>query len=114
MENVILIGMPGSGKSTVGNLLAKELGKTFIDADSYLEEMTGKKITDIFANEGEDAFRQYEIKVLTELGKRSGCVIATGGGCVTRPENYNSLHQNGSIFWVFVPLPHWHLSSAII
>ena len=100
MENVILIGMPGCGKSTVGNFLAKELGKTFIDADSYLEEMTDKKITDIFAKEGEEAFRRYEIKALAELGKRSGCVIATGGGCVTRPENYVSLHQNGSIFWL--------------
>ena len=98
MENIILIGMPGSGKSTIGAMLAQATGRQFIDADAYLVEKAGRPIADIFANDGEDAFRQLETEVLQELGKRSGLVISTGGGCVTRPENYPLLHQNGTIF----------------
>ena len=98
MENIILIGMPGSGKSTIGTMLAEATGRQFVDADAYLVEKAGRPIADIFANDGEAAFRQLETEVLQELGKRSGLVIATGGGCVTRPENYPLLHQNGTIF----------------
>lgn len=98
MENIILIGMPGSGKTTVGKLLAQQTGKTFVDADAYLVEKAGKPIPEIFAEEGEAGFRIREIEVLRELGMGSGLVIATGGGCVTREENYPSLHQNGRIF----------------
>lgn len=98
MENIILIGMPGSGKSTVGTLLAAELGKRFVDADTELEATYGRSIPDIFAADGEPGFRKLETEVLRELGKQSGLVIATGGGCVTKEENYPLLHQNGSIF----------------
>ena len=98
MENIILIGMPGSGKSTVGKLLAEKFGKTFVDADSAIVEKSGMPIPDIFAQQGENGFRTIETEVLAELGKRSGLVIATGGGCVTREENYPLLHQNGTIF----------------
>lgn len=100
MENIILIGMPGCGKSAVGNTLAAELGKEFVDADEELVKTFGKTIPDIFAEEGETVFRAKETQILKELGKRSGLVIATGGGCVTKPENYPLLHQNGSIFWL--------------
>ena len=98
MENIILIGMPGSGKSTVGKLLAAQLEKEFVDADSAIAETAGMPIPHIFAQQGEAGFRAIETEVLTELGKRSGLVIATGGGCVTREENYPLLHQNGTIF----------------
>lgn len=98
MQNVILIGMPGSGKTAVGTGAAARLGRTFLDADAVLEQKAGMPIPEIFRLEGEEVFRQRETAVLAELGKQSGLVIATGGGCVTRPENYPLLHQNGTIF----------------
>ena len=98
MENIILIGMPGSGKSTVGKILAEKLGRSFVDADTEIVAHAGCAIPEIFARSGEVGFRKIETEVLTNLGKRSGLVIATGGGCVTRDENYDSLHQNGTIF----------------
>ena len=99
MQNLILIGMPGSGKSTVGKQLAARLGRTFVDADEEIVARVGQ-IPVFFQRHGEEAFRQVESQVLAELGKRSGLVIATGGGCVTRWENYGALHQNGAIVWV--------------
>ena len=100
MENIILIGMPGCGKSTIGKQLAEATGKKFLDADEVLTETYGKSIPEIFAEEGEAGFRDKETAVLKELGKQSGLVIATGGGCITRKENYPLLHQNGRIFWL--------------
>ena len=100
MENSILIGMPGCGKSTVGKLLAQKTGKEFVDADEKIIELAGKSIPEIFAEDGEEAFRAWETKALEELGKRSGLVIATGGGCVTKERNYPLLHQNGTIFYL--------------
>lgn len=100
MENIVLIGMPGSGKTTVGRLLAEKLGRRFIDADEEICKAAGKTIPEIFAESGETGFRTLETAVLGELGKASGLVIATGGGCVTRPENYSLLHQNGQIIWL--------------
>lgn len=97
MENIILIGMPGSGKSSVGKALAAKLGKTFFDADTVLEETYGRKITDIIPHDGEEAFRKMESKVLLDLCAKSSLVVATGGGCVTREENYDHLHRNGTI-----------------
>ena len=98
MENIVLIGMPGSGKSTIGAILAEKTGKTLIDADAYLVEKAGRSIPDIFAIDGEVGFRAMETEVLAELGKCSGLIIATGGGCVTQNRNYDLLHQNGTIF----------------
>lgn len=100
MHNLILVGMPGSGKTTVGSLLAVSLGRPFYDADGEIEKKLGCSIQAFFAQKGEAAFRAVETEVLAELGKRSGCVIATGGGCVTRGENYDLLHQNGEIIWL--------------
>ena len=99
MENLVLIGMPGCGKSTIGPLLADQLGRTFVDADEVLQQQYGP-IGDIFRQQGEEAFRQMETAVLQNLGKQSSLVIATGGGCVTRDRNYPLLHQNGRIFWL--------------
>ena len=100
MENLVLIGMPGSGKTTVGQLLAKKTGKKFIDADAEVVLKAGMSIPEIFDRFGEGAFRQFETQVLAEHGMQSGLVIATGGGCVTRRENYRHLHQNGQIIWL--------------
>lgn len=100
MENIVLVGMPGCGKSTVGQLLAQQLGKEFVDADAEIVRAAQMSIPEIFAQSGEDGFRKWETQVLAELGQRSGLVIATGGGCVTRSENYPLLHQNGTIYWI--------------
>ena len=100
MENIVLIGMPGCGKSTIGRILAETLGKQFIDADVEIVRKAGISIPEIFEKYGEGGFRTIETKVLSELGMQSGLVIATGGGCVTRPENYPLLHQSGRIIWV--------------
>lgn len=100
MENCILIGMPGCGKTTIGKLLAEKTGKTFVDADAEIVKYAGQSIPEIFAQCGESGFRSTETEVLSQLGKQSALVIATGGGCVTRPENYPLLHQNGNILWL--------------
>lgn len=100
MENIVLIGMPGCGKSTIGKLVANALNRTFADADAEIEKLAGMTIPEIFATQGEVGFRKLETQVLSELGKQSSLVIATGGGCVTRPENNRHLHQNGKIFWI--------------
>lgn len=100
MENIILIGMPGCGKSTIGRMLAAQLGKEFVDADALTEEIAKMPIPEIFSNFGEDAFRGHETTALYSLGMQSGLVIATGGGCVTKERNYPLLHQNGTVFWL--------------
>lgn len=100
MENLILIGMPGCGKTTIGMLLAQRTGKKFVDADEALEQRVGRPITKIIPTEGESAFRQMETDTLAQLGKQSGLVIATGGGCVTQERNHPLLHQNGTILWL--------------
>lgn len=97
MGNIVLIGMPGCGKTTIGTALAQRLNRPFVDADEQIISLAGKSIPEIFAQDGEDAFRAWETKALDALGKQSGLVIATGGGCVTRQENYPLLHQNGTI-----------------
>ncbi len=100
MENIVLIGMPGCGKSTLGKALARELGKDFADADEAIVSLAGKSIPDIFREDGEAAFRAWETQALRTLGKQSGLVIATGGGCVTRAENLPLLRCNGTVFWL--------------
>lgn len=100
MQNIILIGMPGCGKTTVGGILAQKTGKTFYDADALICQLAGRSIPEVFQEEGEDCFRRWETEALRQLGQLSGAVIATGGGCVTRTENYPLLHQNGTIFWL--------------
>ena len=100
MQNLILVGMPGCGKSTIGTLLAEKCGKSFADCDSKIEALAGKPIPQIFSEDGEEVFRRWETQALEQLGKQSGLVIATGGGCVTRDRNYPLLHQNGTIIWL--------------
>ena len=75
-------------------------GKEAVDADAEIVAAAGMGIPEIFAQGGEEAFRKLETQVLEQLGKRSGIILSTGGGCVTRPENYPLLHQNGTVFWL--------------
>lgn len=93
--NIALIGMAGCGKSTTGKALAAALGREFVDCDDLIPQYAGgKSIQEIFAQDGEETFRQIETAVLRDVSKRSGLVIATGGGVVTRPENLPLLRQN--------------------
>lgn len=100
MENIILIGMPGCGKSTIGKLLSQMTGRKCIDSDEMIVQLAGKTIPEIFSQDGETHFRHLESQVLESLGKQSGLIICTGGGCVTQNKNYPMLHQNGTIFWL--------------
>lgn len=100
MRNVVLIGMPGCGKSTVGKALAQLLGRPFIDCDEYVTETTGRTPAEIINENGIERFREIESAALAELTKRSGIVLATGGGAVTVPENRAYLRQNGPVFFI--------------
>ena len=94
-ENIVLIGMPGCGKSTIAAALARKTGREPVDVDEKIEERAGKSIPAIFAEDGEAYFRALETECIREAGARSGIVISTGGGCVVREENYAPLRQNG-------------------
>lgn len=98
--NIVLIGMPGSGKSTVGQKLSEALGRPFVDTDALIVEAAGRPIPEIFATDGEDAFRALETEAVKKAGMMSGAVIATGGGVVTRERNYAPLSQNGRIVFI--------------
>ncbi len=97
VQNVVLIGMPGSGKSAIGRALARTLDKEFVDLDRLIADEARKPIPQIFAEDGEDAFRRLESQIVRQTGSRTSCVLSTGGGVVTRRENYAPLHQNGFI-----------------
>lgn len=98
--SIVLIGMPGSGKTTVGKLVAEMLGRQFIDLDEEIERSAGICIPEIFARQGEEAFRRLESELAQLFGSRTGIVLATGGGVVKDAQNYNRLAQNGRIFWL--------------
>lgn len=104
MANVILIGMPGAGKTSCGKRLAKLIGRSFVDMDHVIEADCGRSPADIISEDGEAAFRSIETRVTAAYASRSGLVIACGGGVVTRPENYAILHQNGTIVLIDRPL----------
>lgn len=98
-ENIVLIGMPGVGKTTIGEALAAKLGRSFVDIDSAIEEKHGS-VPDYINNHGVDAFRAVERETIAEIGKQHGLVIATGGGSPTIPANKDLLRQNGRIYWL--------------
>ncbi|MGB3238763.1 MAG: shikimate kinase [Geitlerinemataceae cyanobacterium] len=106
--NLYLIGMMGAGKSTIGQLLATQLGYRFFDTDTLIEQVTQKSINEIFANIGEEAFRQLETQVLAEISAYHHCVVATGGGIVTQQMNWSYLHQ-GIVLWLDVPVEQLYL-----
>ena len=99
-RNVLLVGMPGSGKTTVGKELARILGREFFDSDEQIVRKAGCSIEDIFSSGGEAEFRRIEREVLEELTKLSGMVIATGGGAVTYPGNIDLMRQNSVVVWL--------------
>jgi shikimate dehydrogenase len=98
MTNIVLIGMPGCGKTTVGQALARISGREAIDLDACIVEKAGCSIPEIFARDGEAVFRALEREVTAEVGKLSGKIILTGGGVVKDMRNYAPLHQNGRIY----------------
>lgn len=100
MKNIVLVGMPGCGKSTVGKALAKRLSRPFFDADEEIVRRAGKPIPEIFQAEGEAGFRKIETEVLFDLCRQSGAVIATGGGAVTVPKNHDILRQNSLVVFI--------------
>lgn len=102
-ENIVLTGMPASGKSTVGKLLADKLGRPFIDIDAQIEAETGRTPSQIFETDGEMAFRDIESAVITRLSEINGAVIATGGGAILRPQNVDALKANGRLFFLNRP-----------
>ncbi len=99
-ENIVLIGMPGSGKSAVGKILAKKTGWPLADTDRLIVREAGKSIPDIFREDGEPAFRDLESGIIRELSKQGGQIISTGGGAVLRPGNVAMLRWNGRLFWL--------------
>lgn len=98
--NIILVGMPGSGKSSVAELIAQKLGREFIDIDKEIVKIAGKTIPQIFDEDGEEVFRAFERETTEKFGKLTGVVIATGGGVVKDFVNYAPLHQNGRIYYL--------------
>ena len=103
-KNVVLIGMPGCGKTVIGRRLAAALKRPFIDLDGEIEKAAGKTIPQIFAEDGEEEFRRIETECCIEAGKKCGCVISTGGGVVTREQNRAPLRQNGTVVFLIRPL----------
>ena len=103
-QNIVLIGMPDSGKSTVGALLAKKTGRTLYDTDMLTATREGKTVREIFLQDGEKAFRTAEDKTVRDLSGKTGCIIATGGGTVLNAENVRLLKKNGKLFFLDRPL----------
>ena len=99
-SNIVLIGFMGSGKSTVGKVLAPRLGKKFVDLDHMIVERAGRSIPDIFATDGEAAFRQLESQVLADVLAHSNQVISTGGGAVLAEANRQLMRENGLVIWL--------------
>lgn len=103
-KNIVLCGFMGCGKSTVGGLLAKKTGMTFVDLDTYIEKKEGKTISKIFEDNGEEYFRELERKAAAELSEKNGVVIAAGGGTLTFKENVEVLKKGGKIVLLDLPV----------
>lgn len=103
-QNIVLVGMPSSGKTTIGKRLANELKMKFVDTDKEIERVSGKAIPEIFKTQGEAAFRDIESRVITEVSAKQNCIIATGGGAILRGLNVMALRGNGVIYFIDRPL----------
>ena len=112
-ENIILIGMPGVGKTTVGKAIGKEMGRTCIDVDQELAKEIGN-ISKYITEQGEVAFREKEAEMIAKLGTQTGIVISTGGGCVTVPKNFAHLRQNGRIYQLTQPVEKLSTSGRVL
>lgn len=104
-KNIYLVGLMGAGKTTIGRVLAKRLGMSFVDSDHEIEARTGVRIPTIFEIEGEEGFRRREAQVIADLASSGGMVVATGGGAVLKPENRANLKASGFVAYLNVP-PH--------
>ncbi|MDN3452798.1 MULTISPECIES: shikimate kinase AroK [unclassified Psychrobacter] len=104
LPSVFLVGPMGAGKTTIGKLLAKQLGRTFVDSDWYIESQTGADIAWIFAKEGEAGFRERETRAIDELTQNSQIVLATGGGAIMCAENREFLNQRGIVVYLNAPV----------
>lgn len=100
MKNIVLIGMMGCGKSTIGALLSEKLGRKLVDTDALIVEREGRSISEMFAAEGEGYFRDLELSVSRELGEKEGLIIACGGGLPMRTDCITALKQSGVVFWL--------------
>ena len=112
-ENIILIGMPGVGKTTVGKALGEEMGRTCVDVDHELEKEIGD-ISTYITEQGEPAFRKKEAEMIAKFGTQTGLIISTGGGCVTVPKNYAHLRQNGRIYQLTQPVENLSTSGRVL
>ncbi|MBQ7761730.1 MAG: shikimate dehydrogenase [Clostridia bacterium] len=99
-ENIVLIGMPSSGKTTIGTILAEKTGKTLVDTDKVIVENAGCDIPTIFKSQGESKFRMLETEAIKEVSKQNGIIIATGGGAILKKENVDYLKQNGTLYFL--------------
>lgn len=106
LTNIVLIGMPSSGKTLTGQALCKYIDKTFIDTDAVIVKRAGMSIKEMFAQYGEAHFRQLEHDVIEELSKQNGLIIATGGGAIKNEENIRNLKQNGVVMFIDRDLEH--------
>lgn len=111
-QNIVLIGMPTSGKTTVGKILADNLHREFIDTDSEIEKKTGMSVAEIFEKKGEKEFRRIETEVIKEISKGQGMVIATGGGAVLADENVGSLKMNGIVYFLDRPIENLMVTNS--
>ncbi|MEL6814552.1 MAG: shikimate kinase [Cyanobacteria bacterium J06598_3] len=102
--NLYIVGMMGAGKTTIGKKLANRLGYKFLDTDALIETTAGKPITELFASEGETAFRELESSVLSQVSTYTNLVVSTGGGIITQPMNWSYL-RHGVVIWLDVPVP---------
>ena len=100
MKNVYLIGVPGCGKSHIGQMLSRKLGRTFVDTDDLIEKKTGKRVSILFQEEGEEAFRTLETDIIKELSQKKNLIVATGGGIVEKPENVDLMRSEGLVIWL--------------
>ena len=112
-ENIVLVGMPGSGKTTIGEALATLTGRTLVDIDHRITEEVGS-ISDYILTHGEPAFRAIESKIIGDVGKQNGLIISTGGGAVTIQKNYAPLRQNGRIYEIYRPLEELDTAGRVL